>query len=763
MKLKVTLSQKLKGNVPMTCVGWMNTEEVYSISDENQILSWSVSTNQPSTIAQLEKNVFATDLQFLPRQGSNISKQGDLILVPCADGRFHLLNRSGRIERSVEAHKGAVLVGQWGNDGTGFLTGGEDGFIKIWSRSGMLRSSVVNSDSPVFAACWSPDNQSIAYSSDKCLVIKLLAPNTKPLKWKAHEGVVLCVAWSTALDIIVSGGEDCKYRVWDNQGRPMFSSVHHSHPVTAISWAPTGDLFAVGSFNTLRICDYSGWSRSLEKPQSGTIYKIAWSNDGTQLAGACANGCLLFAHVIERHAHYLNISATVSEKKLVTVKNVLDDTTEHLELPDRVIHLAMRYNNLVLTTPTQCYIYNISNWNTPFIFDLKDGSVHYMELAEKHMVLIEKNTVGIYNYQGKLVGQPRWANMRLDVVKPALISLSNDTLAVRDHNDTKMVHIIDLTTNRNSNDMNSSIQHTLSIIQVSLDTQGSSSVRTLALLDKSRDLYVIRIKSSYAKTFTKLGRKIDSFSWNATINILAAIQDTQLMVWYCPMAAFSTKLLQMCSLQYDSPELGRSPRINDFVGNSVSVRRADGSLLNIPISPFPKLIHKKILDNKWTEALDLCRTANTEMAWACLAVMATQSTSETIDIAEEAFANINHYDKVYYIQYIKNLPSKAERKAHLSLLGGKLEEAESILLHNGMVYQAIYVNINLHNWTRALELALKHKMHIDTVLYLREKYLETLGKKENNNKYISLRETTEVDADKVQQKIALEQKRRISH
>lgn len=33
------------------------------------------------------------------------------------------MNRAGRIERSVEAHKGAVLVGQWGNDGTSLLTG----------------------------------------------------------------------------------------------------------------------------------------------------------------------------------------------------------------------------------------------------------------------------------------------------------------------------------------------------------------------------------------------------------------------------------------------------------------------------------------------------------------------------------------------------------------------------------------------------------------------------------------------------------------
>lgn len=78
------------------------------------------------------------------------------------------------------------------------------------------------------------------------------------LQWKAHEGLVLCLAWSAASDIIVSGGEDCKYRVWDSQGRSIFSSVHHNHYITSIAWAPAGDLFAVGSFNTLRLCDYSG-------------------------------------------------------------------------------------------------------------------------------------------------------------------------------------------------------------------------------------------------------------------------------------------------------------------------------------------------------------------------------------------------------------------------------------------------------------------------------------------------------------------------
>lgn len=110
---------------------------------------------------------------------------------------------------------------------------------------------------------------------------------------------------------------------------------------------------------------------------------MAWSGDGTQLAAACANGHVLFAHVVERNVHYMNFTASLSERKVVTVKNVVDDSTEYLELPERVIQMTMKYNHLVVTTPTQCYIYNTSNWNTPAIFDLKDGSVILMMLCEK--------------------------------------------------------------------------------------------------------------------------------------------------------------------------------------------------------------------------------------------------------------------------------------------------------------------------------------------------------------------------------------------
>lgn len=38
-------------------------------------------------------------------------------------GKFHLVSKNGRIEKSVEAHKGAVLAGRWNFDGTALITG----------------------------------------------------------------------------------------------------------------------------------------------------------------------------------------------------------------------------------------------------------------------------------------------------------------------------------------------------------------------------------------------------------------------------------------------------------------------------------------------------------------------------------------------------------------------------------------------------------------------------------------------------------------
>lgn len=47
-------------------------------------------------------------------------------------------------------------------------------------------------------------------------------------------------------------------QVWDSFGRLLYSSESHDYPITSLSWAPDGEVFSVGSFNTLRLCDKTG-------------------------------------------------------------------------------------------------------------------------------------------------------------------------------------------------------------------------------------------------------------------------------------------------------------------------------------------------------------------------------------------------------------------------------------------------------------------------------------------------------------------------
>jgi intraflagellar transport protein 80 len=138
------------------------------------------------------------------------------------------------------------------------VTAGEDGIIKIWSKSGMLRSQLVQSGYPVYSCVWAPDNDQILYTNGRNIIIKHLQPANKPTQWKAHEGLILKVDWNLVNGLVVSCGEDRRYKVWDTYGRQLFSSGVNEHPITCVSWCPTGEMFAVGSFNMISVRDKLG-------------------------------------------------------------------------------------------------------------------------------------------------------------------------------------------------------------------------------------------------------------------------------------------------------------------------------------------------------------------------------------------------------------------------------------------------------------------------------------------------------------------------
>merc|ERR1712039_1155037 len=126
------------------------------------------------------------------------------------------------------------------------------------------------------------------------------------------------------------------------------------------------------------------------------------------------------------------------------------------------------------------------------------------------------------------------------------------------------------------------------------------------------------------------------------------------------------------------------------------------------------------------------------------------------DTVEIALAAIEEVDKVQFVAHINKPPDEVLRSAELALFCKRPDEALNILLQNKRVYRAIKMNIRLHRWTDALELALKHQTHVDTVLAYRQQHLSQMKHMETNEQFKQWAQQVEVDWDTVKKKIAME-------
>ncbi|XP_047987733.1 intraflagellar transport protein 80 homolog [Leguminivora glycinivorella] len=655
MKLKLSSFKEPKHVGVVVSVSWNNTEDVFSCGDDHKLLKWNLVNSECMVVTTFPDDFYPTGMHLFPKinQGAN-KHQHDVILVGSADGKFHIVNHNGRIEKSVAAHQGACLVAQWSPDGASLLTAGEDGFVKIWSRNGLLRSSLVQSDVSCYSAVWSPDSGAILHTKGDYLAIKYLNSGSKVTKWKAHEGIVLCVTWNANNNLIISGGEDGFFKIWDTFGQQISVSVKHDQPITSVSWAPAGDLFVIGSYNLIRLCNANGWSHCLDRPSTGSIYSIAWSSDGTQLAAACANSQVLFAHIIDREYTWKTYACTQTGRKVIAIKDITTDQSDQLDYPDRVIQIALGFNHLVIATVKQCFIHKLTSWNTPVTFDLKEGTISMILLAEKCLCIVERTGVSIYSYMGRLLASPRWG-ARPDTLGRSALSLGPDALAAIDQTDRKLIHVFDLPTGlivRSSTDNTvTKLTHKMTVSTIALSQTGPISERQLALLDYNRDLYVATVKDNKPK-FVKLGSQILSIAWSAETELLVGLRASSAVAWCCPKAATQPDWLALTTVSKEISDLGRNPTVMSVEDGVARICRGNGSLLHVSLATFPEKLLKHVAANMWQAALQLCRTVEDDTLWACLAVLAWQH--HQLSVAEEAFSLIRQYHQVCYIQHLRN-------------------------------------------------------------------------------------------------------------
>ena len=732
----------------------MNADEVVSCSDDHKLIFWNAITHEQIRVIDLPNDLFPSDLHCYPKISGSSTKGSksyvDVIALGSSNGKLHLFSvRLGKLDKSTDAHTGAVLCIRWSPDGSALASGGEDGCIKIWSKNGMLRSTLASQSSPIYALCWSPTSDSLVYCIDRRLEVKPLSPTMKSVSWKAGDGLILKVSWNSNNGRIISGGEDCRYKIWDSMGRLLFTSMALEHPVTSLNWSPDGTMFAVGSFNCLKLCDESGWSYCTDKPQVHSLFALAWSNDSLQVAAATSTGHILISHVINKSIEWKSFQVVATARKVLSVKDVTSNTLDELDFKDNVTKFGLAFGHLLAITSTQCFIYKTSNFNTPHVFDLKDQFVQLVLQSDKHFMIVDSLNVALYSYEGRFLVNIKWPGMKVDGLNRNLISLSSDTVVIRDSNDSRIIHMID-----SSAKPINTYKHRIEVIAVVLDFKGMPSDRKCCFVDKNADLYILQVRTVLTLP-VKLSTMIRSMKWNEDCNIFGAFEEFgKLLIWIYPQAAFvDRELLPNTVVEKDSTVFGshfKQLQLCNFHDSKISVRRSDGSLISTSINSSFIFLHELVSDNKFEEGLKLCRylsdSPDGQKLWSSFAGMSL--VAKELSYAEIAYSEIDRVDKVLYIQQIKHLEDSSARNGEILLISGRIKEAENLFISSGFLLRLIKLHVDLFNWSRALELAQKYSQvnpqFVPMVLYHRKIYLEKFGKKELNQSF--LKAMSEIDS-----------------
>ena len=753
MKFKTTQQPVNVHKQMVTATCWTPSNELYTCGDDKVIMKWNLQGEQLGKVCDLD--AFVTDMSWFPSAGQQTS---DMFAISCSDGTIRLLSKSGNEQKKIkEASGGAVICLKWSFDGNSLASGGEDGSVKLWSRSGMLRNNFSQQGAAIYTLAWGPDSNQLLFGSGSNCIIKSINVDRKQVQWTAHDGIVMKADWNPVTNLVVTGGEDRRYKVWDTYGRQLFQSRPFDYVVTSVAWCPSGDFFSVGSYNLLRLCDKTGWSYCRERPESGSIMQQAWTSDGTQLACAGGNGAVVFAQVVERSSEDPRFSAVQTESDTIRVLDIANEQVDQVELRDRIIQWELGYDHLVAATALQCAVYNTSNFNTPLTqIDLRNP-VKLIILSHSHFALVDNVHPGVklYSFEGRLLCNVTFPGLRTEFLNPKVLSITDEVVGILDLSDSRSIRCFSATS-QNGNSL-STCTHALEIAEIAVSKATNNRNKPLlAFIDKNRDLYMTDIGDD-VKTPFKLATMVDTMAWNDGSDLLVAIADGKLITWYNPhVVQVDQTLLNRSKDEQEGVLFGKHSNIISFFGSHLKVRRADGALMTASVSPYPIELDKFVKKRQWEEAVRLCRFVKSDPLWAALAGGAIGSLH--LDTAEIALAAMKEVDKLHYILYIKDIPLEEGQNAEIALYQRRPDEAERILLQANppLIYRAIKMNIRLFRWKRALQIAERHKKHIDTVLYYRQKFLTSHNRSEEEPRFKELFAEVEINEDAIAEKKAKE-------
>lgn len=225
---------------------------------------------------------------------ASFSRDRQMAIVVCNDNTLKLLNRQGKILKTI-AEEGDILnYGSLSPNGQLIAAAANsisidrrNYLVKLWHRDGVLLKVLPGHQSWVNSVVFSPDNRLIASASDDKTVKVWHFDGRELVTLKGHTDAVNSLSFSHNGKIIASASKDATVKLWSLDGRELQTFAGHTDAVTQVIFSSDDRLIATASIdNTVRLWQLNGQLLAILKGHQDSIDNLSFSGDSKFLATA---------------------------------------------------------------------------------------------------------------------------------------------------------------------------------------------------------------------------------------------------------------------------------------------------------------------------------------------------------------------------------------------------------------------------------------------------------------------------------------------
>eukprot|EP01137_Pigoraptor_chileana_P037243 Opistho-2@34026 len=542
------------------------------------------------------------------------------------------------------------------------------------------------------------------------------------------------LAWG---ETVFAAGCDMRIVSYDNDGRIQqqfdYSRDETEREFTAAEVSPSGQSIVVGSFNRLRVFNYSlrknSWEEGGVKTIENlyTVSSLSWKYDGSRLAvGTLCGAVELFDCCLRRARYKGKFEFTYVGPSQVIVKRLSSGTRIVLKshygyeiskvnvFQDQFL-IAHTSDTLLMGDMATCKLSEVAwrgSGNEKFYFD------------NPHVCMIfNAGELSIIEYGiNEILGSVLTEHMN-----PRLLSVRiNERRRRNDDDNKKIAYLVDLQTIRVLD-----LVTGLSLADVAHDAridwlEMNGSGRKLLFRDKRRQLHLFDIATEARTTLLNYCSYVQ---WVPDSDVVVAQNRGNLCIWY----------------SIDSPE-----RVSMFPikGEVENIERADGRtevIVNEGVNSVSYALDEGLIefgtaieDGNFERAVafleTLEMTPETEAMWRTLAQLSLAD--RQLDVSERCYSALGDIARARYLRNVNRVAEKAAAEGHgdgrdnylvrarLAVLDKKFKAAESIFLENSGVEEAMDMYQQLHRWDDSIAIAeAKGHPELET---LRRNYMQWL-------------------------------------